>query len=372
MFLTVKTDYLGLLLTFGYDVLGLQEVISKMARTTIKDVAKAAGVSIATVSNVINGRSGKVNPNTAQRILAIAEELSYHRNHNAASLKTGNSNMIWVIMPKYSVHPLDQLQDSPFFSDFLMGIEKGASHSELYFCFMRIADAEELTRLSMGTSPRGVIVVGIFPKAIEQIIADWSFNTLIVDNRQMLLNYPKATHLRYFGVDDYQMGRMAAEYLLSLGHRHLVLLFASVEMSVVHRDRYRGICEALAEVADTSHQLIECECNLSAADHCFSQIQQQLNYRATAVLAMADVLALGCYRAATKRGLNIPADFSLIGMDNLSLLEYLPFRLTTISQQVSRRGYLAVVSLLEPDSEASSMEGLLPRLIKGETCAPKE
>jgi len=343
-----------------------------MARTTIKDVAKAAGVSIATVSNVINGRSGKVNSNTAQRILAIAEELSYHRNLNAASLKTGNSHMIWVIMPKHTIHPHNQLEDSPFFNDLLMGIEKGASRSELYFCFMRIADVDELKRLSIGAAPRGVIVVGIFPPSIEQFIANWSFNTLIIDNRQMLLDNPEAEHLRHFGVDDYQMGRMAAEYLLSLGHRHLVLLFAPVELSVVHRDRYRGVCDALAEVAQTSHYLVECECSLSAADQCFSQIQQQLNYRASAVLTMADVLALGCHRAAIRRGLRIPEDFSLIGMDNLSLLSYLPYRLTTISQQVSQRGYQAVLTLLNGESEASAMEGLLPRLIEGDTCAPKK
>ncbi len=336
-----------------------------MSRITIREVAKAAGVSIATVSNVINGRLSKVNSETAERIHQIAQKLGYQRDMNAASLKRGISNMVWVLMPEdHSTHGL-ALQHSPFFSDFLVGIEKGAADSDLYFSFMRVKSADELQRLSHGPAPKAVIIIGIFPQAILEQIATWPFQTIIVDNRQLQHQFPASTHFHYLNNEDVKMGQMALEYLLSLGHQNVVVLAGPMQLSVVYRDRWLGI-EAAAANHQSHLSVIECHCELEAASEVFPKVHAELKRGATAVLAMSDVQALGCYRAANQVGLTIPDAFSLIGMDNLTLLNYLPFDLTTINQNIVQRGYQVVMQLTEQSLEPLQM----PELITGETCRP--
>ncbi len=338
-----------------------------MPRITIKDVAKAAGVSIATVSNVINGRLTKVNPETAKKIHQISQQLGYQRDMNAASLKRGTSNMVWVLMPKDDTHQNKALQNSPFFSDFLTGIEKGASDSDLYFSFMRVKNTDELQRLSHGPAPKAVILIGIFPESINQIISQWSFKTLIVDNHILMEKYPATTHLHYLNTNDRQMGYIAMEYLIKLGHRNIAVLAGPLQLSVVYRDRLHGIKAAAQATKNASLSVVECNCELDAAVTVFEQIKTLLGEGVTAVLAMSDVQALGCYRAANLAGIRVPETFSLIGMDNLTLLSYLPFNLTTVSQDIVQRGYQAVMQLV---NDKIRDQATLPTLVEGETCRP--
>ena len=321
-----------------------------MARVTLRDVAEKAGVSVASVSNVLNGRTEKVTAKTAQRIVDVARELGYAKDFNAAALKTGSSNIALVLMPAIETDDPDmQLMDgSPFFSDLLAGIEKGASVSHLQFSFIRMGHESEAKALLNGPEPQGVIVVGRLTDAIQQVIAEWRFKTIIVDNGDFFRHYSASDRLINFCVDDRVMGELAIEHLINLGHRHLVLLFGALDASSVHQERFIGIQRWLESHghSDVTLDLVECGVNYTDAQAAFPAVEASLKKGATAVMCMADILALGCYRAASEAGYVIPNDFSLTGMDGLQILQYMPYQLTTVNQQVVQRGFSAVQSLV--------------------------
>ncbi len=338
-----------------------------MSRVTLKDVAKHAAVSIASASQVLNGNTSKVTPETAERIRNAASSIGYSKNQSAYALKSGVSNNVIVLMPQLASDDPDTalLQDSPFFSDFLSGIEKGASLSHLPFSFMRVANADEVKPLLNGPKPRGVIVIGILPDTVKDLIANWDLTTLVVDDAGFFERTSLNPCIINYNIDDWSMGRAGLEYLLNAGHKRIVLLFGRLVDSIVHRTRYEGILDlAKVHAAAPDLQLIETDVSCEGAELVFSEVRQMLvqrNY--TAVLCMADVLAIGSYRAAALNGLKIPEDFSLVGMDNLSLLKLLPFNLTTVDQRIVQRGYEAVMQLVSGQRHTAQV----PRIIEGET-----
>lgn len=338
-----------------------------MGRSTLKDVALKAGVSVATASNVINNKTGQVSEKTASKVLAIAKQLGYQKDLNAVSLKTGNSNMVVVLTPAFE-HPdpfESLLIDSPFFSDFLAGIECGATALGLYFSFMRITNVQQLEVLRGSARPAGVIVIGKLNHEVLAAIATWDFNTLIVDDKQFFKQYSPSQSLINYSIDDFTMAKIATDHLLELGHRRILLLFGPLNLSEVHTERFNSARTALksAGLTDDDYQLIETNVTTDGARQVFTQIQQGIEQGATAVLCMSDILAIGCYRQLSQCGLKVPEDISLIGMDNLRILKYLPFQLTTVSQDITKRGYQAVQQL----KDANLTNSIELRLIKGDT-----
>lgn len=340
---------------------------SKRTRVTIREVAAHAGVSIATVSNVLNGKAQRATPETVARIQEAVAALGYRKDVNAAALKTGKSNTVWVLMPRTpGADPLhDGALDSPFFNDFLSGIERGASAGHQLINFCRISQLDDLAPIQYGPQPTGVIVMGRYDDEISAAIRAWDFPTVIIDNPDFFAAATSANHLNYT-IDDRQMGELAANHLLDLGHRQILLLFGGLALSPVHQARYDGAVNA-CRARGGDCRLVEADVSAEGGRRAFAQIATAINEGVTAVIAMADVLAIGCYQAATDAGLRIPEQFSLVGMDNLRLLEYLPFQLTTVSQQIIARGFHAVQTL----AEGQPLPDLPLQLIAGNTSAAR-
>lgn len=341
-----------------------------MSRITLKEVALAAKVSVASASNVLNGQAHKVSTETAEHIRRVAGELGYARNHNAAALKQGCSNMVWLLMSGLAAGDEESLlsQQHPFFLDFLSGIEKGTSVCQLQFGSLRANNVRDLAPLLNGPRPKGVITLGLLNPAVEQVVAAWHIPTLVVDQGDFFDRYTPNPNLCNYGIDDTQMGELALAHLLAQGHRHIVLLFGELALSAVHRARFAGIQRlAASHPAPVTLTLIESVTSLEGVEPVFAQLRRQLDDGATAVLAMSDIQAIGVYRLAQRAGLRIPQDFSLIGMDNLSLLDYLPYRLTTVSQSIVSRGYHAVLQL----AQQTRPQPASLALIRGETTAPR-
>lgn len=341
-----------------------------MERSTLKDVAIQAGVSVATASNVINNKRGKVSEKTANKVLAIAKQLGYQKDLNAVSLKKGNSNMVVVLMPAVD-HPEpfeSLLVDCPFFSDFLSGIECGATALGQYFSFMRVSNVRQIEALQRGAKPVGVIVIGKLSDEVLAAIARWEFKTLIVDDKQFFNNHTTGSNLIDYSIDDFNMGKLATEHLLELGHKRILLLFGALQLSAVHLDRFHGVQVALKSAGiDAGYcPLLETNVNTDGAKLVFAQIQRAIEQGATAILCMSDILALGCYRQLSQCGIKVPEAVSLIGMDNLRILKYLPFQLSTVNQDVVRRGYQAVQCLIDDNLSVATEI----RLVAGETTAP--
>jgi len=341
-----------------------------MKKSTLKDVAALAGVSVATASNVINNKLSKVSQETVNRVLAITEQLGYQKDLNALSLKKGISNMVVVLMPAVEhADPFESLLvDGPFFSDFLAGIECGATAHGLYFSFMRVKNVRQIEVLQRGARPTGVIVIGKLSSEVLAAISVWEFKTLIVDDKPFFKQYAAAPNLIDYSIDDFCMAKIATEHLLELGHKRIILLFGLLPLSEVHQERFQGVQTALklAGINTGCCPLIETNVNTDGALQVFAQIKNAVEQGASAILCMSDILAIGCYRQLSLCGIKVPEAVSLIGMDNLRILKYLPFQLTTVSQDVARRGYRAVQRLID-DSLPIITE---LHLVEGETTAP--
>ena len=339
-----------------------------MSKLTIRDVAREAGVSIATASYVLNNKPGKVSQETRQRVQAVAQQLGY-RLHPSASQIRGASRSLLVLLPGHSLAPdlRGILMDYPFFNELLAGVEHAACDAGLQPALIRIEQPDDIRHLGNGPTPSGVLVLGKHEDALLQALEGWEAPVALVDDRDYFTRHP-TSRLHDVSIDDARLGELAAEHLLSLGHRRLVLLFGTLEASSVHRERLCGVRRALGRhgLSLDADWIIETDVTLEGAAAVQDRLRQQLEQGATAILAMADILAIGCFKQLLAHGYRVPEQVSLLGIDNLQILNYLPLRLTTVGQDVYGRGYQVVRQLQGLPVELAPVA-----LIPGEsTCAP--
>ncbi len=340
-----------------------------MSKLTIRDVAREAGVSIATASYVLNDKPGKVSQETRQRVQAVAQNLGY-RLHPSASQIRGASRTLLVLLPGQSMAPdlRGILMDYPFFNELLAGVEHAACDAKLQPSLQRIERVEDIRHLLNGPTPSGVLVLGKHEDAVLQALETWEAPVALIDDRDYFNHHPMSRFHDY-SIDDAQLGELAAEHLLSLGHRRLVLLFGTLDASSVHRERLNGVRRALSRhgLSLDSDWLIETDVTLAGVSQIEQQLLAQLQQGATAILAMADILAIGCFKLLhLQTDYTIPQQVSLLGIDNLHILNYLPLRLTTVGQDVYGRGY-QVVRLLQ----GLGIELAPASLIPGDTTGPR-
>jgi LacI family transcriptional regulator len=216
---------------------------------TIGDVAKAAGVSRSTVSKAL-GSIGHVSPGTKARVLKVAAALDYRPSHLARSLSKGTSGMIGVVTTPSIL---------PMFATFIHPIEnaiRDAGYSLLLYITSGDPDSEQLClEETINKRVAGVIAIpSSHPADIEyyQDLVDRGIKLVVIDRCVEGLESPQV------GGDDYQSARIATEYLISLGHRHIVYL-AIPRSSYAGRQREQGFLEAMshAGIAVAESSLIE-------------------------------------------------------------------------------------------------------------------
>ena len=256
--------------------------------------------------------------------------------------------------------------DYPFFNELLAGIEHAAFDAKLQPSLQRIERPEDIRHLLNGPTPSGVLVLGKHDEGVLQALEALDAPVALIDDRDYFSQHPMSRFHDY-SIDDALLGEQAAEHLLSLGHRRLVLLFGTLNASSVHRERLNGVRRALSRhgLSLDSDWIIETDVTLAGVTQIEPQLLAQLQQGATAILAMADILAIGCFKLLFQTDYGIPEHVSLLGIDNLHVLNYLPLRLTTVGQDVYGRGYQVVRLLQGHGSELAPVS-----LIPGDTTGP--
>jgi len=331
-----------------------------MANPTLNDVAAHAGVSLTTASMVLGGKSTRFAPETQERVRAAAAALGYERNAAAAALRTGTGEHVAVLMPTQdgTDAPRNLLFDSPFFADFFAGFEFAAASKGVAFSLNRIADPSKLKALTRVHRPRAALVLGRMPDSAMAAIGAWDIPTVVVDDSDACLPYRDNPALIDYCLDDAKMGFLGMSYLLECGHQKIALLFGELASSSVHRKRYEGALDAmrLAGLSESATELIESpDVSFGAVESIAPQLVAAVSRGATAILCMADILALACYAALVHSGLSVPRHVSLCSMDGLRLLNYLPYRLSTVDQRIVERG-IAVAGLLLDGTAPAPLE----------------
>jgi LacI family transcriptional regulator len=318
----------------------------KQAKPTIGDIAKAAGVSTATVSNVLTGKR-QVQSAAGQRVIAIAEEMGYRR-PSARKLRRA----IRLVIVK--VHGL-VIMDTPFFSELIAGIEQECQRNqyELLVTYINLYEGDDSpTRIDSiaGDDSTALLLLGtemdittLYPflkVRVPMVVLDSLFhhqnvNTVVMNN--------------------FEAGYIATKHLLDFGHDRIGLIISSIAFNNM-RDRRLGYQAALAErgiaPSDLDRFLVEPTMDGAARD-----MQALLEARSaglpTAFFAANDIMAVGASRAMKTLGFRLPQDASVIGMDDVPLCQVVNPMLSTISVPKGAIGATAVRRLIqmieEPD-----------------------
>ncbi|RKN03720.1 LacI family DNA-binding transcriptional regulator [Streptomyces radicis] len=317
-----------------------------MAHTVgIKEVARQAGVSVGTVSNVIN-RPHMVAEETRQRVRAAIAELGYVRSESARQLRAGQSRIIALLV-------LDM--GNPFFVDVASGAERVARASELgvMLCNSAQSTSEEADYLSLFAEQRvrGVLVTP----------ADMSGRNL-ADFRRHHIPFvfvdrvlPSAEGCSV-SVDDVLGGVLAVRHLLEQGHRSVA--YVSGPMSLPQcQDRRQGAVAALTESGLGEDSLVHVEaerldvaCGRDAGARLLG-----LSPRPSAVFCANDLLALGVLQALFAAGVRVPDEVALVGYDDIEFASAAAVPLTSVRQPAVRMGRQAAELLLEETGEGAGL-----------------
>jgi LacI family transcriptional regulator len=308
-----------------------------MSTTTgIKEVARRAGVSIGTVSNVLN-RPELVATTTRQRVLDAIAELGYVRNDSARQLRAGQSRQIALVV-------LDVT--NPFFTDIVRGAEAAAEDQGVMVVVCNSGeDAHREHRhleLLEEQRVRGVLITPVdeSPSSrLEQLIQR---GTPVV-----LVDRGSGRHSRCsVAVDDVLGGRLAGEHLVEQGHRHIAFVGGPMSIAQV-QDRLAGFAEA---VRDKAELLVVPTPNLTVASGRAAATQiasGAVAERPTAVFCANDLLALGVLQEMTQRGLRVAQDVAIVGYDDIEFAAAAAVPLSSVRQPREQLGRTAAALLLE-------------------------
>ena len=317
------------------------------AKVTITDVAQRAGVSVTTVSNLLNNRVERMRASTKERILNAIDELGYKPNQAARQLKTGHTPIIGLIVPSVA---------NPFYGVFARYVEEAAL-VQGFQVLLGNSDRNQARELAYAEELWGFGIRGIiFGSSLENFthLAD------LIDQGLHLVAFDRPTQatdqitIDSIGVDNVQGARLATKHLLSLGHRRIGFVSGRI-MTVSRMDRLHGYRTALAEAGiDFDPQLVWEGPSTDFDDSVAVDLGRQgthilltLDDPATAVFAINDMYAFGVYAGAQDMGRHIPHDLSVVGFDDIVLTEVVQPALTTIRQPIKEIATAAVNRLLE-------------------------
>lgn len=331
-----------------------------MKNVTIKDIAKVAGVSYATVSRAISG-SPEIGEETRQRVLKICREMGYTTNYVARSMVMKRTKLIGLILANI---------DNPFMSELAYHIEIRAREKGYNLMLCNSSHDPELERqvftLLAGRQVDGIILVPSGSDSYENL-KPYIARVPTVFMSENLRDLPES----YVAVDNYRGTRLGTEYLYSLGHRS-VLYLGRRKNSVTHQLRAEGYIDACRALnmeptfCNSNFSLSSVQAGYQLARHLF-----QKPLRQSAIFAASDSLALGVMGAAGEAGIRIPEDLSLLGFDNITYTDLPRINLTTIDQPKKTMASMAVDVLLEKISDPNagySHRILTPSLVERGTC----
>ncbi len=338
-----------------------------MAKTTMKDVAKYAGVSVATVSNVLNNVTNKTTEATRQKVLAAVKEMNYKMDMTARSLSIGKSNLIGIFLPEVYENsmPSSVLKGNPFYSEIISGIEYEArmlGYDILISCIKSADHALELVNKRMLD---GIAILGNYGDGFWKEMRTANIPIVLIDSYRY-----EELGINNVGIDDELGAYLATKHLITLGHTHIAYGTGDISTSEVNEQRYVGFRRAIkeAELDPLDCPVIEENVSFKGGITVGHKLLKD-HTKVTAIFAAADIMALGVIKIMNQFGKRIPEDLSIIGFDDLSICEYTFPALTTIRQDIYKKGIeVARLVIKKVDKEDGVQSQKLPvELIVRET-----
>lgn len=305
---------------------------------TLKDIADKAGVSMMTVSNVINGKHNRVSTKTIEKVNALIQEYGYVPNLSARNLVNKTSKIIGIIIAAEE----ENYFENPYISTMIGTIEKKLRYNGYYTLVRSIDQKEDITTLLKNWNVDGIIFLyPDYKESMDEFIATSSCPIAIFDSN---LDNPNLINICS---DDQQGLYLSTKYMINHGHTHIAFV-ADYTDNFLLTQRFNGYRQALEEsqIPFRPEYVFEYSPSYEGGIKAGKKIATSPS-NITAVVTTADICAIGIMEGARLGGLLIPIDLSVIGYDNLSLCQYTLPKLTSISQDIINKALLATQLLLE-------------------------
>jgi len=317
-------------------------------RVTVIDVAKAAGVTRTTVSNVFSGKD-KCSDETRAAVLEAAKKLNYKPNLAARSLITNQSRLIGMILPSYV--DTNTLTNSPFYN-IIMDSVYSILRDEAYYDLLifSVPYREKLMQVSEWIDARnvdGILALGEYDQNFLKDLNSKDIPVVFIDNYSRG-NY---ANFSYVTSDDEAGGYLATQYLISKGYKKIALCAVELFSPLIQR-RYEGYRRAMKEAGlkDAAFDKLGTpfEAGLQFVDMLISQGFE-------AVFCTEDMAAIGILHGVLRKGIRVGEQFGLVGFDNIHIGKQVFPQLTTIDQNIYEKGETAINTLLKILKNESSL-----------------
>lgn len=330
---------------------------------TMKDVAQKAGVSTATVSRALMTPE-KVAVTTRRKVQLAMSDVGYSPQPFGRQLKRNETGNLLALVPDIC---------DPFFAEILRGIEENA-YQQGYLvliadCAHQRPDKKNFTDLIIARQIDGILLLGSQAPFAIDIAQQLSLPPMVMVNEYV----PKLA-LPTVHIDNLTAAFEAVEYLINLGHRRIACI-SGPKKHALCQYRVQGYIQALRRHGITSeeHAVYQGDINFQTGVSGFDALMSR-TYPPTAIFCHSDIIALGVLSQAKKKGLNVPADLSLIGFDDITLASLCDPPLTTVAQpgyQLGREALLLLLRQLRRQRVTNTSLLLDSELIvRGSTAAP--
>ncbi len=317
--------------------------VMRMKKITIRDVAKHAGVSVASVSYALNGID-KLTPETKARINQAILELDYKPSLTARCLSNGDSKLIGVALPITETGDIPgMLLNNPFFGEFISGVEYVTRKEGYDIVISGVESNKQYKDWIQRRRLDGIIMLGVYPRSVFEEIKDLGVPITLTDAYE---DYAKGFHRVM--LDDQKGGYLATKYLIDMGHKKIAFVSGSIKNSPLNNQRYLGYLKALreAELEAKKEYYIEAPVSYEGGYKAgVNLIESQMDI--TAIFAVADIMAVGLMKAFRENNKSVPEDYSVIGFDDIKFSSYVMPGLTTIKQDIAKKGMVSAEMVLE-------------------------
>jgi LacI family repressor for deo operon, udp, cdd, tsx, nupC, and nupG len=310
-----------------------------LSTVSIKDVARIAGVSIATVSRCIN-EPDRVRLNTRKKVQNAIEQTGYSPNTLAQSFRRGKTHVIMVVLPSVG---------DPFFTGVMKGIREVAAGNGYSLLInetqFNTITADEIGSIVVSRQADGIILLAAMSPFGTRVLSAKSQRALPMVIGCETVS-PELSSYPGIHIDNIAAAREATDYLLKLGHQKIAFIYGE-HKTLLTMDRERGYREAMKKAGKIidSGWVVEGGLTLDGAIDATAKLLALPN-APTAIFCATDEMAMGCLHAVSEAGLDVPGDISVMGFDDNRYAKITNPPLTTVAQPVERIGQRVMERLL--------------------------
>lgn len=340
--------------------------------SSIKDVAKIARVSVATVSRYINSPD-QVRAPTAKRVAEAILKTGYEINTLARNFRTGKTQQIMIVLPSIGI---------PFYGPIMEGVRKVADSAGYHILAMETAynsvEFDDFSKLVMQKQTDGIILLStLSPFKEPNVTANTAHPPIVLGLESISA---ELSHYPCVCIDNEAAARDAAQYLIGLGHRNIGFLYGNIGFRYgaptpepeLTKARAEGFRKALSarNIPVNEDWVIKAPISVNGGRQATRELLTRSS-RPTALFCANDEMALGAIYEIKQAGLRVPEDISVIGFDNMLYGEISDPPLTTIEQpaeKIGERSMRRLLKLIAGEAPGESMEIIPHRLVERQSC----